>query len=313
MANCLVLGANGFIGSHLVDELTSAGHAVRAFDRFSSVRKSFQTKGVEVFPGDFLNDADIRRSVVGQNFVFHFLSTTTPATAQEDPTVDVRTNVAQSISLLQSCVHSGVSRVYFASTGGAIYGNQSSEQHRETDITLPISPYGIGKLAIENYLNYFRITAGLESVILRISNPYGPRQRGNRGQGIIPIALRQILAGLPVVQLGDGQMVRDYIFVEDLVKMIGRMVSERPLMPLYNIGSGQGTSVQTIFATISRVLGHSFEIVGKDAPVTYVNKAVLNIERYTREFNFADFTPLEIGIKRTITALVTDQDRQSFA
>ncbi|WP_327015916.1 NAD-dependent epimerase/dehydratase family protein [Cryobacterium sp. MP_3.1] len=299
----MIIGANGFIGSHLVDELVRRGHTVRAFDRFSSQHRSYVSDQVESMAGDFLNDADLKRAVLGQDVVYHFLSTTTPATAQADPTMDVRTNVAQSIALLQSCVQVGVRRVYFASTGGAIYGDQSLTEYKEEDATLPISPYGIGKLSIENYLRYFRVTEGLESVVLRISNPYGPRQTGNRGQGLIPIALKQIAAGNPVVRLGDGSMVRDYLYVEDLVRMIGLMSDTEPRHSMYNLGSGHGASVNEVLTVIGEVLGREFKIVGRDSPATYVSKVILNTDRFHDEFRDTNLTSLHTGIANTLQQL----------
>jgi UDP-glucose 4-epimerase len=296
----VVIGANGFIGSHLVDELVRRGHTVRAFDRFSSRQQFLQSDLVEKFVGDFLNDADLKKAVHGQDIVYHFLSTTTPATAQADPTMDVRTNIAQSIALLQSCVQAGVSRVYFASTGGAIYGDQQLNAYREDDATLPISPYGIGKLSIESYLRYFRVTEGLESVVLRISNPYGPRQTGNRGQGLIPIALKHISAGKPVIRLGDGSMVRDYLYVKDLVSMIGLMTETAPKYSVYNLGSGEGVSVNEVLTAIGQVLGRDFAIEGHDSPATYVAKVVLNTDRYHDEFKDIKLTTLRHGIENTL-------------
>ena len=193
MAKALVIGANGFIGSHLVDGLAAAGHEVTAFDRFSSGAPTFGRDAATVRVADFLNRGDLESAVAGQDLVFHFLSTTTPATAESDPTLDIRTNLVQSVELLDACAAAGVRHFYFASTGGAIYGPQGFDSYAEVDRTLPISPYAIGKLAIEQYLGYFGATRGLTSTVFRISNPYGPRQHPQKKQGLIPIALRQIL------------------------------------------------------------------------------------------------------------------------
>ncbi len=197
----------------------------------------------------------------GQDLVFHFLSTTTPASAEGDPTLDVRTNIAQSVDLLTLAVEAGIRHFYFASTGGAIYGPQGRESYSEETPALPVSPYAIGKLAIEHYLRYFRHKHGLESTALRISNPYGPGQLTRRGQGLIPIALDRVLHGDEVVQFGDGSMVRDYLYVEDLVAMILRIV-EVPAREhdVYNLGSGVGQSVSETLATLRQVTGVDFPI-----------------------------------------------------
>lgn len=299
MADAVVIGANGFIGSHLVDGLARAGHRVRAFDRYSSRNPTFSSEGVEVMVGEFLSRADLESAVAGQDFVFHFLSTTTPATAEADPTLDIRANLAPTIELLEACVAAGVQHVYFASTGGAIYGQQGKEEYAESDPALPVSPYAIGKLAIEQYLRYFRATHDLRATALRISNPYGPRQHPNRKQGLIPIALRQIIAGDPIVRYGSGSMVRDYLYVEDLIDMIIPMVGRTSLHEVYNLGSGSGHSVNEVLDALRRVTGVDFEIAVRDVPPTFVDRVVLDTARYRSEFQVLPSTSLDEGIRRT--------------
>ena len=299
MAKAVVIGANGFLGSHLVDSLVNAGHEVTAFDRFSSRSPTFAPESVHLLPGEFLSRADLEEAVRGQDYVFHFLSTTTPATAEADPTLDIRTNVAQTVELLESCVSAGVQQVYFASTGGAIYGPQNKAEYAETDRALPISPYGIGKLTIEHYLHYFQKTHGLKSTALRISNPFGTRQKPNKKQGLIPIALRQIALGRPVIRMGSGSMVRDYVYVEDLVRMIIPMVGLETDHDLYNLGSGAGHSVNDIIESLRRVTDTDFEISELPTPATFVDRVVLNTERYRTEFGLTELTQLDEGVRLT--------------
>ncbi|MBC7595410.1 MAG: NAD-dependent epimerase/dehydratase family protein [Kineosporiaceae bacterium] len=306
MANALVVGANGFLGSHLVDALAAAGHRVRAFDRFSGERGPIYTApNVELRRGEFLSRTDLESAVEGQDLVFHFLSTTTPATAERDPTLDVRTNIAQTIELLESCVSAGVQHFYFASTGGAIYGNQGKHLYSEGDRALPVSPYAIGKLTIEHYLRYFQAMHGLDSTILRISNPYGSRQHSTKLQGFIPIALRHIMRGEKVVQFGDGSMVRDYIYVEDAVQMILRIVASGNKSELYNIGSGHGSAVEDVITALRAVTLVDFEIERVAVPPTFVNRVVLDIDRYRSQFG--EFTALSLadGIERTFRGMST--------
>ena len=299
MAKAVVIGANGFIGSHLVDSLAAAGHSVTAFDRFSSQNPTFAAPDVRVLQGEFLSRSDLEGAVDGQDYVFHFLSTTSPATAESDPTLDIRTNVAQTVELLESAASAGIKRFYFASTGGAIYGPQGQAEYAETDRALPISPYGIGKLSIEHYLHYFKAKHGLESTALRISNPYGTRQKPNKKQGLIPIALRQISLGRPVIRLGNGSMVRDYVYVEDLVRMVTPMVGVDTEFDLYNLGSGIGYSVTDIIDSLSRVTGIDFAVEERPAPPTFVDRVVLDTERYRSEFGTADMTELDEGVRLT--------------
>ena len=304
VANAVVLGGAGFIGSHLVDALVAEGHRVTVFDRFREGVPHDARPGVVTLVGDFERRESLDAAVVGHDWVFHTLSTTSPATAQADPTLDLRTNVLQSVELFSACVDAKVEHVFFASTGGAIYGPQQQTEFSELDRTRPISPYGIGKLAIENYLRFFSAVHGLRSTSLRISNPYGTRQHPNRKQGFIPIALRSIIEGRPVLQVGDGSMVRDYILVDDLVSMIITLTRQTPQHDVYNLGSGQGASVTAVIEAMRRVTGVDFAVELREKPSSFVDHSVLNVDRFVAEFGAVELTPLDEGIQQTYTEML---------
>ncbi|MCT2086100.1 NAD-dependent epimerase/dehydratase family protein [Microbacterium enclense] len=305
MARCLVIGANGFLGSRLSDALAGAGHDVVGFDRYSHGVRAFSSPDVVPLIGDFLDPRNVAAAVAEAEYVFHFLSTTTPASADREPTVDLRTNVSASVELLSLCAAAGVRRVFFASSGGAIYGPQARRTFAEDTPLLPVSPYGIGKLTIERYLDYYATTAGLASVSLRISNPYGPRATPAKGQGIIPITLDRIRRGEPAVQVGDGSMIRDYIHVEDLVARILRMVERVPEHRAYNLGSGRGHSVAEVFSTIRAVVGQDFDVVRVPQPATFVDHVVLDVDRFHREYGPDRDLSLADGIADTWTRMTT--------
>lgn len=306
MSRCLVLGANGFLGSHIVDALVDHGHDVTAFDRFSSGETSYTASSVRRVIGDFLNHADLAEALKGQQNVFHFLSLTNPAIADSQPTLDIRTNIAQSVDLFRLCVDNVVGKVYFASTGGAIYGDQGHAKYRETDLALPISPYGIGKLTLEHYLRYFRVKHGLAAVSLRISNPYGARQHPHRKQGLIPIALRQAALGEPILRFGSGSMVRDFIHVEDVARIIATMTDAETLHDVYNLGSGQGHSVNDVLETIGKVTQLDLTVREVPTPATYVNEVVLETTRLKAEFDIGPLISLRRGISRTWESQLRD-------
>ncbi|MGY1605495.1 NAD-dependent epimerase/dehydratase family protein [Geodermatophilus sp. SYSU D00815] len=299
MADCLVIGGNGFIGSHVVDSLLRRGHSVAVFDRHRMGPPRWGDRPVEVVHGDFLNAADVRAALRGSQVVLHLLSTTDPATAQGDPTMDIRTNITSSVQLFDACVDAGVAHVYFASSGGAIYGDQDQQVFAETDVTLPVSPYAIGKQAIESYLRYFRRTQGLESTTFRISNPYGPRQNPLKRQGVIPIFLRRVLEGAPLTVFGDGSMIRDYLYVGDLAEMIAEVVSTGPEHDLYNLGSGVGTTIDEVVGTIREVTGRDVPVEHLPRPATFVDHVVLSVERFEKEFATRATTSLADGVRLT--------------
>jgi UDP-glucose 4-epimerase len=314
MAETLVLGADGFIGSHLVDSLASKGHFVRAFDRFSKSTPSFDdNENIELFPGDFLNTGQLEEALNGVDYVFHFISTTTPATAENDPTIDIDTNIRMSVELMKLCVKAGVKRVLFASTGGAIYGAETGRgAHVEADPTLPVSPYAIGKLAIENYLRYFRAKHGLESTVFRISNPYGERQPFHRKQGVIPIFLENMFLNKPITVLGDGSMVRDYVYVKDLTEMISEVFSKDGLKDVYNLGSGMGTTVNEIVALAEEVTGKRAVIENADVPPTFLQSVVLDTTRFTNDFGLSAHTSLRDGMRSTYNYIQNEIKKDGF-
>lgn len=299
MAKCLVVGGNGFLGSHIVDELATAGHEVTVFDRFSGGNPTFTASGVRSIVGDYLDSDQLRAALPGQQLLFHFLSTTTPVTADADPTLDIRTNVAQSVELFRLAVEADVERVYFASTGGAIYGDQPTSTIPETASALPISPYAIGKQSIEGYLRYFASKHGLPSVTFRISNPYGPRQHPQKKQGVIPIFLCRVADGEPLEVFGDTSMVRDYIFAPDAARMIAATVGVATQHDVYNIGSGSGASLDDIIRLTAEVTGRTSEIVVRERPATFVQRSVLDISRYEVEFGAPELVPLDEGMRLT--------------
>lgn len=293
----LVIGANGFLGSSLVDELVRRGHQVTAFDRFS--RDSTLPDGVQRIAGDFLDSDAVAAAVAGHHHVFHFLSTTTPASADGDPVRDARENVLPSIHLLEACVRAGVGKVYFASTGGAIYGDHGATAMSENSRPQPVSPYAIGKLAIEGYLAYFSRKHGLESASYRISNPYGPRQLAGRSHGVIPTFLRHVREGQPVEVFGDGSSVRDYVYVDDAIRMIADTVGRPTRHATYNIGSGVGTSLVELLDVVETVTATAPLVEFRPEPTTFVHRSVLDTTRYAEEFGAVQLRSLEQGVRET--------------
>lgn len=298
-SKCLVLGANGFIGSHLVDALVARKYNVRAFDRFGHDAVFDANDRIEMVQGDFLNEHDLAQALKGVDYVFHFVSTTTPMTAENDPLIDIETNVHMSIKLFQLCAETGVKRIVFASTGGAIYGSDGDDPCAETDVPQPVSPYAIGKLTIEHYLRYFKRKKGLDSVAFRISNPYGERQPLHRKQGVIPIFLEHICTGQPLTVLGDGTMVRDYVYVKDVAAMIAESFDKPHRYEVYNVGSGTGCAVKDLVKAVEAVTGKKAEVVHKPAPTTFVQHVVLNTDRFTQEFKLRSSTTLDDGLAAT--------------
>ena len=301
MTTCLVLGGNGFLGSHLAERLVSKGYDVRVFDSFPTGMKNLETikDRLEIITGDFLEEADLLHALKGIDYVFHYISTTVPATAVKDPVYDIQTNTIGTVRLLQLAVDSKVKKVIFPSSGGTIYGEPASLPVHETHALNPMDPYGISKLTVEKYLNYFNRAYGLDYLILRYSNPYGERQSPYGQQGVIPVFLNRIKTGERPVIYGDGSMERDYIYVGDAVEATVAALEKRTCHKIFNVGSGAGTSLNQLIELMSRVVGKTIEPVYADDTTVRVQKVVLDISRIRDEVGWLPSTSLPEGIDRT--------------
>lgn len=300
-----IFGGNGFIGRHLVEELSrDKNNIIVVFDRFTDYVKSGEnpymgTENIQAYIGDYFNHDDIRTAIQGSHYVFHLISTTNPALSANDPLIDIETNILKSISLFQVCVEEGVKRVIFLSSGGTVYGDIDNPLINEDIVPKPVSPYGIGKLTIENYLRYFKAKHGLDSITYRVANPYGPGQSVHGKQGVIPIFMNHFIHSEPLNVFGDGSMKRDYIYITDLVRMISASYNKHHTHDIYNVGSGSGFAVLDIIRSIERTAGYKVPIQRIEKPTTYVQDCVLDISKFVNEFNIRPSISLNEGIERT--------------
>lgn len=301
--NILVLGADGFIGSNLIFSLLKdKAYNIKAFDLFKNnqTKNLEKVKGeIEIISGNFLNRNDIIEALTGVDYVFHFISLTTPGSSRLEPLIDIETNIRGTVVLLEECVKAGVKKIIFPSSGGAIYGNNSKTIYSETDQTNPISPYAISKLTIEKYLEYFKINYGLEYLILRYSNPYGPRQNITGNQGIIPIFLGLIKQNKPIVVFGDGENVRDFIYIDDLIEATKILAFKDTEYRLYNVGSGEGKSINEVVSIIKNITKRDVDVKHLENRTSDVKVNVLDIRRVVSETGLIPKVSLEEGVKRT--------------
>lgn len=297
---CLVVGANGFIGSHLVDRLTTQGDVqVRAYDRYSRPPQ-FKAKGVEIVKGAQEDDDALDKALKGADYLIHSLSATTPFVADSDPYTDIH-NLLQTIELFERAIQKGVRKIVFISSAGSVYGTSAEQEtaHEET-IPKPLSPYAICKLSIEHYLAYFKRKYGTEYVVYRLSNPFGPRQVVKHNQGVIPAFLHKIMQGERIEVFGDGTMSRDYIYIEDAVNMIATSFLQSNKHAVYNIGSGKQTTLNEIISALKSVLDKDISVAYRDAPQTLLQRTSISIDRYREEFGEPEITAFAQGLARTV-------------
>jgi UDP-glucose 4-epimerase len=299
---CLVLGGNGFIGTHLVDGLLERGYPVRVYDR-SPNRSRAIPQNVEYVEGELGNHGLIQEAVGDIEVVFHLVSTTLPKTSNDAPTYDVRSNLIDTLQLLEACVEAGVEagvrKVIFSSSGGTVYGLPQTVPITEDHPTDPLTSYGIVKLAVEKYFGLFRHLHGLDYTALRISNPYGPYQHPGGQQGAIAVFLHRLYTGQPITIWGDGSVVRDYLYITDLVDALLLAAGAETRRKVLNIGSGQGTSLNELIALIAEVTGEQPEVEYRPGRALDVPANVLDIGRVRDELGWSPRTELAEGIART--------------
>ncbi len=249
----LVTGGAGFIGSHVADQLVAAGHEVAVVDNLSTGRREFVPPQAGFYRYDINSPeaADLIRSWRPEALVHHAAQMNVRFSVA-DPVADARDNILGSLNLLQASLEGGVKKIIFASTGGAIYGDEAPIPARETDAPWPDSPYGIAKLAVEHYLRYFRREHGLTTISLRYANVYGPRQNGMGEAGVVAIFIEKFLAGQQALINGDGLQTRDFVYVGDVVAA-NLLALNYPESGTFNIGTGRETDILTIYLKLQEL------------------------------------------------------------
>jgi UDP-glucose 4-epimerase len=296
----LVTGGAGFIGSHIADALIEKDHDVTIVDSLLMGRPENVPERAR------FHLMDIRAAEIGKLFdlgrfdaVFHLAAQMDVRKSVEDPIFDAGVNVLGSLNLLRNAVRTGVKKVVFASTGGAVYGEQDVFPCDETHPTRPVSPYGITKLCVEKYLFYFAREFGLRYVALRFANVYGPRQNPHGEAGVVAIFTSRLLAGERPVINGDGKQTRDYVYVGDVVQANLRAL-DHPENDVFNVGTGIETDVNRIFELVNRITGgRAAEQHGPAKPGEQL-RSVISHRKAETVLGWRPAVGLEEGLGRTV-------------
>lgn len=298
-SRCTVLGANGFIGGYLCKELVRAGYHVKALDRIYNNKLFDELKdNIHFYLGDISDDSVLEEVISNTDILFHLVYTTTPATSDSDIIYDITSNLIGAVKILIMCIKHKVKKIIFPSSGGTVYGICPNQAIREDFDTRPICSYGVTKSAIEKYLYIFEKTHGLDYVVLRLANPYGPKFSGF-SQGVIPAFIKKILDGEPLNIWGNGEVVRDYIYIDDVISAFIKSISYNGEEKLFNIGSGVGLSINQLIKILERYEGKKLT-VNYHAPRTCdVPSVYLDISRAKKHLNWFPVVGIEEGIKLT--------------
>lgn len=251
----LVTGGAGFIGSHVVDRLIEDSHDVLVLDSLVRGKRPNVHQEAQFIRADIRDRGRIRQVLIKfrPRAILHLAAQINVRDSIERPDEDAEVNILGGLSVLGACLEAGTCRFIFASSGGAIYGEQPSYPCSESALTRPTSPYGIAKLAFEHYLAGEAERRKLDAVSLRLANVYGPRQDPRGEAGVISIFLSRILAGKPPTVFGDGLQTRDYVFVEDVARAFAAALSGPP--GTYNVGTGLETDVNQLVDELTRLAG----------------------------------------------------------
>jgi UDP-glucose 4-epimerase len=296
----LVTGGAGFIGSHVTDRLIESGVEVVVLDNLSSGKRESVNARARLYEADICGEG-IRAFFEQERFdcVDHHAAQMNVRRSVDDPVFDARVNILGSLNLLQAAVATGVKKFVFASTGGAIYGEQLTFPADETHQTCPMSPYGVAKLAVEKYLAFYEEVYGLPSTTLRYANVYGPRQDPHGEAGVVAIFSQRLLAQAPAIINGDGEQTRDFIYVDDVVRANVLAVTT-DLRGMYNVGSGVETSVTLLYAYLAKHAGSSLAPHHGPPKLGEQRRSVLDCRKLQAAANWTPTVVLDEGLRRTV-------------
>jgi len=295
--NVLVIGGNGFIGSHLIDCLVENNHSVRVFDHGHEKFRSPNPK-IDYRIGDVREGTSLYEAMLNIDVVFHLASASVPSSSNLDIEMDITKNVFPTLAVLDNMVKLGIKKIVYFSSGGAIYGEAVELPLKETFALNPISSYGITKLAIENYIKLYNRNHSIDYLIIRPSNPYGPRQGHFLAQGVISTFLRKTNANEGITIYGDGCNKKDYIFVKDLVQYVYSLFFKSK-SGIYNIGSGNSVSINKIVSLIEEITLKKSEIKFVESKNYDVKDFTLDVSKVKEAIEKEYNTDIKDGIEKT--------------
>ena len=310
----MVTGGAGFIGSHTVDALIASGAGeVTVLDDLSTGKRSQLNAKATLYPID-LRDAAAVASVVAQarpEIIYHLAAQMDVRRSVADPSFDAQVNLVGFLNLMESVRKHGLKRVVFASTGGAIYGEQEEFPCTEEHPKRPVSPYGVAKLATEAYLFFYKVEYGIDYVALRFGNVYGPRQDPHGEAGVVAIFCGRILDGKPVTIYGDGTQTRDYIYVGDVVRAVVAASKSNASGIALNIGTGIETNVNELYSALAGIADFPTHAEHAAARPGEQKRSVISPARAAQELGWRPEKRLADGLEETFKYFKQQRARSS--
>jgi UDP-glucose 4-epimerase len=296
----LVTGGAGFIGSHLVDRLIQEGHEVAVVDDLSTGKRRNLNRAARFYKMD-VQSWRIERVLRKErpSVLLHLAAQMDVRRSVEDPIFDAQVNILGTLNVLEHAVNHGTRKVVFASSGGAIYGEQDVFPAPEQHPTRPLSPYGISKLTGEHYLAYYQRITGIQFVSLRYSNVYGPRQDPHGEAGVVAIFTQKMLSGEQPIINGNGRQTRDFVFVDDVVEA-NLAVMGKDVQGIYNVGTGQESSINELFGMLRELTKSSCKEIHGPAKKGEQTRSVVDATKLRNELGWDQKVGLREGLARTV-------------
>lgn len=293
----LVTGGAGFIGSHIVDKYVELGHSVVVIDNLSTGNKKFINKKARFYKLDIISD-EIKDVFEKEkpDIVNHHAAQIDIRKSVEDPVFDAQVNIVGSLNIIKNCIDYGAKKIIFASSGGAVYGEPESMPVPEAHKVQPLSPYGVAKLTIENYLIAINSYRQIDYTILRYANVYGPRQNVLGEAGVCAIFLGKMKNNEGCVLYGNGEPVRDYVYVGDIAEA-NILAIAKGSKGVYNIGTGIGTKVKEIFRILKELTGYKKHPELKPLRLGELNKIYLDYTKAKKELGWTPKIALKEGLR----------------
>ncbi len=297
----LVTGGAGFIGSHVADKLVEKGHRVFILDNLSTGKRENINAKAGFIEADITDFPKIEKVFVKNKFdiVFHLAAQIDVRKSVADPVFDARTNILSSVNLIEMSRKYGVKKFIFSSTGGAVYGDIQNRPTLENCQEWPLSPYGIAKLSVDKFLNYYNEVHGLKYVSLRYGNVYGPRQNHHGEAGVVAIFINKMLGGEQPIIFGDGTQTRDYVFVDDVALANLLALENFDKVGIYNVGTGIETSVNNLFYEINGHFKGKFQETHGPAKLGEQKTSCLSYAKIEKGFGWKPEVSFTEGVKMT--------------
>lgn len=296
----LVTGGAGFIGSHVCDQFVNAGHEVIALDNLSSGKKENLHAKVRLAELD-IRSPEAAKLILSEKpqVICHLAAQMDVRRSVEDPRFDAEANILGFINLLEAARKSGVKKVVFSSTGGAIYGEQDVFPAPETHATRPVSPYGVSKASGELYLGYYKAQYGLDYVALRYANVYGPRQNPHGEAGVVAIFAQRLVEDRACTIFGDGGQSRDFVYGPDVARA-NLLAVEKDYVGPINIGTGIETDINELYRLLADAAGSKKPVTHAEGKPGEQRRSCIDNSLAERVLGWKPTVGVAEGLKNTI-------------